>query len=154
MIIKALNENNVDIITKFLLSEDSFVVKDVSSSKKIISDINAIIKKRLNHKEDKDHFIYALFDEEEIKLAIIFDANGKIINFTPSSNLSVAEGKAFMKEFSKLYKEQIKHFSIEVKESHLQFLNEIGFKNSQFLQNNSLNEDNYTYYFLLKYYTV
>ena len=59
-----------------------------------------------------------------------------------------------MKEFSKLYKEQIKYFSIEVKESHLQFLNEIGFKNSQFLQNNSLNENNYTYYFLLKYYTV
>ena len=67
MIIKALNENNVDIITKFLLSEDSFVVKDVSSSKKIINDINAIIKKRLSHKEDKDHFIYALFDEDEIK---------------------------------------------------------------------------------------
>ena len=153
MVIKTLNLDNSDSITKFLLSEDSFTIRDIASSKKIINDVNSLLKKHLTHKENNETFVYALFDDEEIKLAVILDNNGKFLNFTPSQNLTVAEGRAFMREFSKLFKNKgFEYFTIESKESRLNFLNNIGFKSSKFIQKNDINESNYYYFFVLKYY--
>lgn len=155
MIIKPLSENNVEEFTKFFINSDSLSIKDISSSKKLINDINSIIKRYLNHKGNGELFIYALYDEKDIKLALVIDSDGKIINLSISDTLSVAEGKAFMKEFAKLFKDKnFKYFRIDVKDNCISFLNDIGFKSSTFSNGNSIGDSHSHYFFTLKYYIV